>query len=107
MSPKSHFVGCQPTSPRYPGRCCPFLMLWIKRAAALRRVGIVLVRPRPAGLRIISGFWRGDGCAQGAPAGPALHAGAVLRQPKALGSAEAEKSAQSVTAAADNAWEAS
>ena len=56
-----------------------------KRAAALRRVRIVLVCPRPAGLRIDRGSRGGDSRAQGATARSDLHVGAVLRQPKALG----------------------
>ena len=56
-----------------------------KRAAALRRVRIILVCPRPAGLRIDRGSRGGDSRAQGATARSNLHVGAVLRQPKALG----------------------
>lgn len=56
-----------------------------KRAAALRRVRIVLVCPRPSGLRIDRGSRGGDSRAQGATARSDLHVGAVLRQPKALG----------------------
>jgi hypothetical protein len=56
-----------------------------KRAAALPRVRIVLVCPRPAGLRIDRGSRGGDSRAQGATARSDLHMGAVLRQPKALG----------------------
>ena len=56
-----------------------------KRAAALRRVRIVLVCPRPAGLRIDRGSRGGDSRAHGATARSDLHVGAVLRQPKALG----------------------
>src|ERR1700722_17716132 len=50
-----------------------------KRAAALRRVGMVLVGPRPAGLGIDGGFRAGNGRAQGGTARSDLHAGAVLR----------------------------
>ena len=56
-----------------------------KRAAALRRVGIVLVGPRPACLRIDGGFRAGDGRAQPGPARSDLHVRPVLRQPKAPG----------------------
>jgi len=56
-----------------------------KRAAALRRVRIVLVCPRPAGLRIDRGSRGGDSRAHGATARSDLHVGAVLRPPKALG----------------------
>ena len=56
-----------------------------KRAAALRRVWIVLVGPGPAGLWIISVARGGNGRAQRRTAWPDLHMGAVLRQPKALG----------------------
>jgi len=74
-----------------------------KRAAALRRVRIVLVCPRPAGLRIDRGSRGGDSRAHGATARSDLHVGAVLRRQRPLGSADADpaqNSAQSVTAAA-------
>jgi hypothetical protein len=56
-----------------------------KRAAALRRVGIVLVGPRPACLRIDGGFRAGDGRAQRGTTRSDLHVRPVLRQPKAPG----------------------
>ena len=53
-----------------------------KRAAALGRVGIVLVGPRPAGLGIEGGFRAGDGRAQPGSARSDLYVRPVLRQPK-------------------------